>query len=178
MGPTGTGALYIGPRVTIRPWREGGTGGDSKTEIQPTDYPYFLEGGTPNIMGISGLLAGIKWVTQQGIEKIHQHENALAKKLSEGIANLPGIRMLGHQDWSKKVATVSFTIEGLEPYEMGNILDSSFAIAIRPGLHCAPYIHGAQSTFPDGAVRASLGPFNTEEDINALIGALKEVLGA
>jgi len=178
MGPTGTGALYIGPRVTIRPWREGGTGGDSKTEIQPTDYPYFLEGGTPNIMGISGLLAGIKWVTQQGIEKIHQHENALAKKLSEGIANLPGIRMLGHQDWSKKVATVSFTIEGLEPYEMGNILDSSFAIAIRPGLHCAPYIHGAQSTFPDGAVRASLGPFNTEEDINALIGALKEVVGA
>jgi len=177
MGPTGTGNLYVGPRVKIRAWREGGTGGDSKTETQPIDFPYFLEGGTPNIMGIAGLLAGLKWITEKGMENIHQQENALAKRLSESIALLPGIKLLGHQDWSKKVATVSFIVEGLEPYEMGNILDSSFAIAVRPGLHCAPNIHRGQDTFPDGAIRASLGPFNTDEDIDALISALKEVLG-
>lgn len=177
MGPTGTGNLYVGPRVKIRAWREGGTGGDSKTETQPIDFPYFLEGGTPNIMGIAGLLAGLKWITEKGMENIHQQENALAKRLSESIALLPGIKLLGHQDWSKKVATVSFIVEGLEPYEMGNILDSSFAIAVRPGLHCAPNIHRGHDTFPDGAIRASLGPFNTDEDIDALISALKEVLG-
>ncbi len=177
MGPTGTGCLYVGPKVKIRPWREGGTGGDSKTETQPTDFPFFLEGGTPNIMGIAGLLAGLKWLTGKGIGNIHQQENGLAKRLADGIAGFSGIRLLGHQNWAQKVATVSFTVAGLEPYEMGNILDSSFGIAIRPGLHCAPHIHRGQSTFPDGAIRASLGPFNSEGDIDGLINALGEVLG-
>ncbi len=177
LGPTGTGNLYVGPRVKMRAWREGGTGGDSRTETQPRDFPYFLEGGTPNIMGIAGLLAGLKWITEKSQNIIHQQENDLAKRLSESIALLPGLRLLGHQNWDKKVATVSFTVEGLEPYEMGNILDSSFDIAIRPGLHCAPQIHLAQSTFPDGAIRASLGPFNSEGDIEALIIALRQVLG-
>lgn len=176
MGPTGTGALYVGPRARIRAWREGGTGGDSTSETQPTDYPHVLEGGTPNVMGISGLLAGLRWIGEQGIERLHERENALARRLSEAIAELPGLRLLGHQDWSKKVATVSFTCEGLAPHELGSVLDASFAIALRSGLHCAPHIHGAQGSFPDGAVRASFGPFNTDADVDALVDALAEIL--
>jgi len=177
MGPPGTGALYVGPKVHLKPWREGGTGGDSKTPTQPTDFPFFLEGGTPNIMGIAGLAAGIRWVNEQPQGAQHHQENQIASKLCAELQSLPGVQILGHQDWSRKVATVSFTVEGLEPYELGGILDSSFDIAIRPGLHCAPYIHGAQHTYPDGAIRASLGPFNTQEHAEALVNALKEIVG-
>src|SRR4051794_36053233 len=81
MGPTGTGALYVGRRTKVNAWREGGTGGDSSSETQPTEYPYFLEGGTPNVLGVAGLVAGVKWVQEQGLDKIHQHEVALVERL-------------------------------------------------------------------------------------------------
>ncbi len=178
MGPPGTGALYVGPRVKLKAWREGGTGGDSKTPTQPLEFPFFLEGGTPNIMGIAGLAAGIRWVNEQPAHSVHERENALAKSLCAGLESLPGVRVLGHQDWKRKVATISFTLEGFEPYDLAGILDSSFDIAIRPGLHCAPYIHGAHNTFPDGAIRASLGPFNTAEHVEQLLSALREIVGA
>src|SRR5207302_7142413 len=71
LGPTGTGALYVGPRARVRAWREGGTGGDSSSETQPTEYPYFLEGGTPNVLGVAGLSAGVRWVTERGLDSIH-----------------------------------------------------------------------------------------------------------
>src|SRR5204862_1611602 len=73
LGPTGTGALYVGPRVLLRAWREGGTGGDSSNETQPREFPYFLEGGTPNVLGVAGLAAGIKYVQEQGVARIHAH---------------------------------------------------------------------------------------------------------
>src|SRR5262249_28087571 len=78
LGPTGTGALYGGPRARPRAWREGGTGGDSSSETQPREFPYFLEGGTPNVLGVAGLAAGVKYVMEQGVEKIHRHEVELA----------------------------------------------------------------------------------------------------
>src|SRR3954468_1260950 len=77
LGPTGTGALYVGPRARLQAWREGGTGGDSASETQPAEYPYFLEGGTPNVLGVAGLSAGVRWVTERGLESIHAHEVAL-----------------------------------------------------------------------------------------------------
>src|SRR5207249_8759422 len=73
LGPTGTGALYVGPRAEVRPWREGGTGGDSSSETQPSEFPYFLEGGTPNVLGVAGLSAGIQYVQEQGMARIHAH---------------------------------------------------------------------------------------------------------
>jgi cysteine desulfurase / selenocysteine lyase len=176
MGPTGTGALYVAPRVKINVWREGGTGGDSSSETQPTEYPYFLEGGTPNVLGVAGLSAGIQWVEAEGLAKIHAHEVGLTERLWKQLDEIGGFEVFGHRDMSRRVGTLSFRSEALPATEFGGILDQAFDIAIRPGLHCAPYIHRSLGTFPDGAVRVSPGPFNTEADIDRLAGALREIL--
>jgi cysteine desulfurase/selenocysteine lyase len=85
--------------------------------------------------------------------------------------------VFGHRDLSRRVGTLSFRSEALAAPEIGGILDQAFEIAVRPGLHCAPYIHRALGTFPDGAVRVSTGPFSSEDDIDRLAGALKEITG-
>lgn len=176
LGPTGTGALYVGPRASVKAWREGGTGGDSSSETQPREYPYFLEGGTPNVLGVAGLAAGIKYVQQHGLEQIHAHEVALIERLWRRLDEIPGIEVFGHRDMSRRVGTLSFRSETLPAAELGGILDQAFDVAIRPGLHCAPYIHRSLGTFPDGTVRVSPGLFNTNEDIDHLGRALAEIL--
>jgi cysteine desulfurase family protein len=175
LGPTGTGALYVGPRARLlRPWREGGTGGDSSSETQPREFPYYLEGGTPNVLGVAGLVAGVKYVTERGLEDIHEHEVALVERLWQGLEER-GFQVYGHRDHRRRVGTVSFRSETLCAGELGGILDAHFDIAVRPGLHCAPYIHRAIGTYPEGTVRVSPGPFNTTEDIDRLAEALGEV---
>jgi cysteine desulfurase family protein len=176
LGPTGTGALYVGPRVQVRAWREGGTGGDSASEVQPREFPYFLEGGTPNVLGVAGLAAGVRFVQLKGMEEIHQHEVMLIERLGRQLEKIPGCQVFGHGDLSRRVGTLSFRCEALSAAEIGGILDQAFEIAIRPGLHCAPYIHRALGTFPEGTVRVSPGPFNTEEDIDHLAGAVAEIV--
>jgi cysteine desulfurase / selenocysteine lyase len=176
LGPTGTGALYVGPRCRIGAWREGGTGGDSSSETQPLELPYFLEGGTPNVLGVAGLTAGIKYVQERGLEKIHSHEVALCQRLARKLEEIGGYEVFGHQDQSRRVGTLSFRSAALPATEIGGILDQAFQIAIRPGLHCAPYIHRAIGTFPDGTVRMSPGPFTTEADVDALADALAEIV--
>ena len=180
MGPTGTGALYVSPRAKVGVWREGGTGGDSASETQPTEFPYFLEGGTPNVLGVAGLAAGIQYVEQQGIETIRQHEVDLTDRLRQKLDEIGGFTVFGHADPQRRVGTLSFACtsnDALTPMVLGGILDNTFEIAIRPGLHCAPYIHRALGTFPDGAVRVSPGPFSTTADIDRLAAALAEIVG-
>jgi cysteine desulfurase family protein len=175
-GPTGTGALYVGPRANLRPWREGGTGGDSASETQPKEFPYYLEGGTPNVLGVAGLIAGIQFVEDRGLEAIHRHEVELVERLWRRLDELAGVTVYGHRDHGRRVGTVSFKSEMLPAAEIGGVLDQAFDIAIRPGLHCAPYIHRAIGTFPDGTVRVSTGPFNTADDIDRLADALGQIL--
>jgi selenocysteine lyase/cysteine desulfurase len=175
LGPTGTGALYVGPRVQVRAWREGGTGGDSSSETQPREFPYFLEGGTPNVLGVAGLAAGVKYVQERGIDRIRQHESALSERLWARLEEIGGYEVFGHRNHAQRVGTLSLRSELLPAAELGGILDQAFDIAIRPGLHCAPYIHRSLRTFPEGTVRVSTGPFNTEEDIDRLVGALGEI---
>jgi cysteine desulfurase family protein len=175
LGPTGTGALYVGPRARPRPWREGGTGGDSSSPTQPKEYPYFLEGGTPNVLGVAGLAAGVRYVQERGLDAIHAHETGLVERLWRRVENLPGYEVYGHRDHSQRVGTVSFRNESIAAAELGGILDQAFDIAVRPGLHCAPYIHRALGTFPDGTVRVSPGAFNTEAEIDQLATALAEL---
>lgn len=174
LGPTGTGALYLGPRVRIRPWREGGTGGDSSSETQPREYPYFLEGGTPNVLGVAGLAAGLHFVQQRGLQAIHAHEVNLVERLWQQLEDL-GCQVFGHRNHQQRVGTISFKHQGLAAPELGAILDEAFDIAVRPGLHCAPYIHRSLGTFPEGTIRVSPGPFNTEQDIDTLAQALREI---
>jgi cysteine desulfurase family protein len=174
-GPTGTGALYVGPRAKLRAWREGGTGGDSSSETQPTEFPYWLEGGTPNVLGVAGLAAGIRFVQEEGVEKLHAKEATLLERLWQRLNEMPDFEVFGHRDPARRVGTLSFRCAMLPAAEVGGILDHSFDIAVRPGLHCAPYIHRSLGTFPDGTVRVSPGPFNTEADVDCLAEALRQL---
>jgi cysteine desulfurase family protein len=176
-GPTGTGMLYVGPRASVRPWREGGTGGDSLTPTQPTDFPHHLEGGTPNVLGIVGLVAGLDFVEERGVEAIRKHEVELCDRLRNALAELPGFELFGHSDPARRVGTLSFRCEALPAPELGGLLDQSLNVAVRPGLHCAPYVHKALGTAPDGLVRVSPGPFSTEADIDHLADALAQITG-
>lgn len=177
-GPTGTGALYVGPRAgaSIRAWREGGTGGDSSSETQPSLYPYFLEGGTPNVLGVAGLTAGVAWVAEQGPDTLRGHEVALLQRAVDWAESAEGWRVAGRWDPAAHVGALSLIVpEALTPQDLGSILDTSFEIAVRPGLHCAPYIHRALGTFPDGTLRLSPGPFSTPEQIDTFLQALDEI---
>jgi cysteine desulfurase / selenocysteine lyase len=177
-GPTGTGALYVGPRTDglIRSWREGGTGGDSSSPTQPAELPYLLEGGTPNVLGISGLAAGVAWVAEIGPENLRQKEVALLERVVDWAQNTEGWRLAGRWDPALHVAALSLIVpESLSPQDVAAILDTSFNIAVRPGLHCAPYIHRSLGTYPQGTIRLSPGAFNTPEDILAFIDALSQI---
>ncbi len=183
LGPTGTGGLYISPTISLddlKAFREGGTGGDSSSPTQPKLFPYFLEGGTPNTVGIAGLGAATEYVIAQGPEKILAHERKLVQKIINAIDGNPKFTLYGPRGphgADTRVGTLSFNVEGYTPQELGGILDESFGIAVRPGLHCSPYAHKGIGTFPDGAVRVSPGHFNTEEQTDALISAMLEVAG-
>jgi cysteine desulfurase/selenocysteine lyase len=181
-GPTGTGALYVGPRTDgrIRPWREGGTGGDSSSPTQPAELPYLLEGGTPNVLGISGLRAGLGWVSERGPEVLRSHEISLLEPVVEWAEKRSGgWKIAGQWDPAAHVGALSLIPPpGLSPAEVGSILDVSFDIAVRPGLHCAPYLHRALGTFPQGTLRMSPGPFSTIRDIEELLQALTAVTEA
>src|SRR5262249_43945994 len=146
-------------------------------ETQPREFPYFLEGGTPNVLGVAGLSAGIRYVQEQGLEKIHAHETALVERLWRRLEELPGFEVFGHRDAARRGGGRRVRSEALPAAELGGILDQAFDTAVRPGLHCAPYIHRALGTFPEGTVRVSPGPFTTEEDIDHLAGALAEITG-
>ena len=175
LGPTGTGALYVGPRAKVGAWREGGTGGDSSSETQPPEFPYFLEGGTPNVLGVAGLSAGLKYVQERGLVDIHHHEVGLTERLWQQLEKMGGMEVFGHRDMTRRVGTLSFRCEALAAAELGGILDQAFDIAIRPGLHCAPHVHRALGTFPEGTVRVSPGAFTTAGEIDRLAEALAEI---
>jgi len=187
LGPTGTGALYVGERCPgpgdavaagrFAPFREGGTGGDSSTPTQPTLLPYYLEGGTPNTVGLAGLAAGVDHVLATPLADVLAHEQALCGRLIEAFAGDERFRVLGTTDASKRVGTVSLTVEGFDAPDVGSILDDSFEIAVRPGLHCSPYAHQRFGTLPDGAVRVSPGAFSTADEMDQLIAALGEIAG-
>jgi cysteine desulfurase / selenocysteine lyase len=175
-GPTGTGALYVGPRARLRAWREGGTGGDSSSETQPDLMPYFLEGGTPNVLGVAGLAAGVAWVAERGPETNRRHEVELLQRVVDWAGQADGWNVAGRWDPDTHVGALSLIVPPeLNPQDAGTILDTSFEIAVRPGLHCAPYIHRALGTFPQGTLRVSPGPFNTTDQIDTFIRALDEI---
>lgn len=181
-GPTGTGALYLGPRAEpmIRPWREGGTGGDSKHEVQPEEFPHRLEGGTPNVLGAAGLLAGVRWVAERKPETSWCHEVGLLTKVVDwiGAHSDAGWRVAGHWDPARHVGALSLHVpdpDVFDPQELSMMLDTSFGIAVRGGLHCAPYAHQSVGSFPHGTVRISPGAFSTSEEIDAFLRALEAI---
>ncbi|MFM7592135.1 MAG: aminotransferase class V-fold PLP-dependent enzyme, partial [Isosphaeraceae bacterium] len=136
-----------------------------------------LEGGTPNVLGLAGLKAGIEWVLERGVEANRLHEVGLLQKVVDWVGQRnEHWAIAGAWDPARHVGALSLVPPmGLLPSELGAILDTAFAIAIRPGLHCSPYIHKRLGSFPDGLVRISPGPFNTEADIEAFLNALEQI---
>ncbi len=180
LGPPGTGGLYIGPRVepsTLSPLRAGGTGLRSEDDHQPDDLPWRYESGTLNTVGVAALGAGIRWVSAEGIDQIRDREGQFTARLIAGLEGVSGVKLYrpGGAPAETQAAVVSFTIDGWDPAEIGAILDQSFEIACRTGLHCAPDACRTIGAFPQGTVRFSPGPFTTEEEIDAAIAAVSEI---
>jgi len=177
-GPQGTGGLVIGERIHEKemiPLKQGGTGSRSEFEEQPDFLPDRFESGTPNGVGIAGLLAGVQFVLERGVEQIRQRENSLTKKLIEGLKEIPHLELYGPENQKDRIATLSFNLGRLSPSDVALRLEKEFGIFCRPGLHCAPAAHRTIGTFPEGAVRFGLSVFNTEADIEVAIRAVSQI---
>ncbi len=182
LGPTGTGGLIVGERVEINPWREGGTGGDSTFPVQPAEFPHRLEGGTPNIFGIAGLREGVRLLLERGPETVLAHERELLVEFHRSVKD-PGRffwygadRTIADRHADGRVGLVSINVPGFAPAEVASILDEQFDVAVRAGLHCAPYAHKHLGTFPQGTVRLSAGFLTTKEDMQKAAAALDEII--
>ena len=181
MGPMGIGGMCVREGVEIRQTRAGGTGVKSAQRHHLYEYPYRMEYGTPNLPGIAGLYAGVTWVLDQGIERIHAREMQLWRKLRDGLREIPGMILYCADDipGQERVAVLSFNLKGLEAADTGTMLDVDYDIACRTGLHCAPMVHEHLGTDTiHGAVRFGIGPFNTEAHIDAAIAAVKDIASA
>jgi cysteine desulfurase family protein len=177
LGPTGIGGLYVRDGIEIRHTRAGGTGVRSAVRTHLSEYPYRLEYGTPNTLGISGLQAGIKWVLDQGMEKLFSQEMELTKKLRDGLKDVDGVTLYCQENLTDHISVLLCNVDGFEALNTGTILDVDYNIASRTGLHCAPLVHEQLGTTKiHGGVRFGIGPFNTEEDIQTAIEAVKEIV--
>jgi selenocysteine lyase/cysteine desulfurase len=174
-GPMGTGALYVRTGLDLDFFREGGSGFKAEEERHPAEMPFRLEGGTPNAHGYAGLLAGIEFVEKEGVEKIGRHEKELALKFADGLRDNKKVTVYSCRNRERSLGPVSLLIKGMEPADVGRIMDEKYGIACRPGLHCAPGTHKFLGTSPKGTVRFSFGFFNTTGDVEAALRAVNEV---
>jgi cysteine desulfurase/selenocysteine lyase len=175
LGPMGTGFLYVKPGLDLDPLWEGGTGSSSESMEQPETWPDRFEGGTLNAPGLAGLAEGIAEVHERGPVAIAAHKTRLMEMLYRALRELPGLILYGPANRGQCVGTLSFNVEGVTSNEVAHMLDSAYEIAVRPGLHCAPAAHQTLGSFPQGTVRVSVGPYNTEDDILTLIRAVEQI---
>jgi len=179
MGPTGIGGLCVQDHVDIRHTRAGGTGVRSAHRLHLDEYPWRLEYGTPNVMGIAGLHAGVEWIRKTGLARIHEHEMRLMRRLVDALREIPGVSMYCQDGLEDHIAVLAFNVDGFDAGNTGTILDVDHDIACRTGLHCAPRVHEQLGIDKiHGAVRFGIGPFNTDEHIDAAITAVGEIAGA
>ncbi len=176
MGPTGTGVVCVRDTVEIAITRSGGTGVRSAYPYHLEEYPYRLEYGTLNLVGIAGLRAGQEWLESQGVAKIHEREMELTRKLVDGLHGIDRVKLYHVDSLDNHIATISVNIEGIEAMDVGIMLDVDHNIAARTGLHCAPRVHQQMDTTAiHGTVRFAIGPFNTDRHIEAALAAVEEI---
>ena len=176
MGPQGTGGLAVAEGVDVAPWAMGGTGVHSFDALQPMEWPTRLEAGTLNGHGIAGLSAGLDFIEAQGgVEAIAAHERALADRFLAGVREILGITLYGSFDQPIRSAIVSLNVGDVDSAEISDALMQGWGIATRPGAHCAPLMHRALGTERQGVVRFSFGYFNTVEEVDTAIEALRDL---
>jgi cysteine desulfurase / selenocysteine lyase len=180
-GPTGTGALYIGPRAfpevaenaRIYCERRGGTGAVAPGLEMPNVLPDALEAGTPNAVGFAGLLAAIQEFSDlDHAHQAHEHEMRLTQQIIEGLQQIPGVTLYGRLSTENRTPVVLFNLEGWHPREVSAKLDADFGICTRGGVHCAPLLHQTIGTAPNGGVRVSPSSANTPAEIDTFLAAI------
>jgi cysteine desulfurase family protein len=176
-GPTGTGGMYVGEQVDIWPCRSGGTGVKSALKTQVAEYPWRMEFGTLNTMGIAGLLAAQRWIAARGgVPAIYQHEMSHARRLRDGLAAIEGVQLYCADMDRDHLPVFVFNIDGLPADKSGQLLDVEHDVITRTGLHCAPRVHEGIGTFEaDGTVRFSPGVFTTDHDVERAIDAVADI---
>ena len=175
MGPQGTGGLAVAEGIDVAPWAMGGTGVHSFDALQPLEWPTRLEAGTLNGHGIAGLLAAVEFIRETGMDAIRTHELALARRFYEGVRDVDGVHVYGDFSSSMRAPVVALNIRNEESSIIADALAEDYAIAVRAGAHCAPRMHKALGTVEQGAVRFSFGYYNTEEETDAAIAAVREL---
>ena len=170
-GPQGTGVLIVRNPDDLDSFMRGGTGSMSEKTVHPDFPPDKFEAGTPNTPGYAGLAEGVRFLLREGIENIVEQEHHLIQYLIENLLDIEEVEV--YAPYADRVATVSFNIKGATPSDVSHYLDTQWGIYIRPGLHCSPEAHKTLNTFPHGTVRFSLSCFNTREEIDIAINALK-----
>jgi len=175
LGPTGTGGLYVREGVEVRHTRFGGTGVHSAFPYHLEEYPYRLEAGTGNVLGIAGLYFAQQYLARRGIAEIYRHEMELFARLQGELEHIEGVTLHGTTSLEHRLPVLSFTIAGRDPADVGSLLDVDYNIAARTGLQCAPLIHQQMGTGERGTVRLSVGPMNERAHVDAAVEAVKEI---
>ena len=175
-GVPGTGGLFVGDRVkSLKPMLWGGTGGFSELPEMPDIFPDKFEAGTPNTPGIAALGAGVRWVMQQGVDKIRDRKSRILRVMLKRLGEIPGVKLFGPTDEADRGATIPFTLDEVKPQKVAQLLWKRYKIAVRAGLHCAPHIHQDLGA-PGGTVRFSFGALNSIEDAHTAAQALQELV--
>ncbi len=181
MGPQGTGGIVWNPQFAAqcRPLCDGGTGSFSHVETQPEAMPDRFESGTQNLPGIAGLSAALQWLSATGIDAIRRHENELCSRLLKGLKSMDGLTLYGLPEVvdKKRLAVCAVNFEGIDNGILAAEM-SSRGLEARPGLQCSPWGHKTLGCFPQGALRLSLGYFNTEDQVDEALTIIQDSLKA
>jgi len=177
LGLPGTGGLFLRSGLELEPLREGGNGLNSESLEQPITRPERYESGTPNMIGLAGLLAGVEYLSDTGIDKIREHEIKLNQQLMEQFKKIDGVIIHGPEA-DKKVAITSISLKELDTTEVGQMLGKKFGIMVRTGIHCSPLIHKNLPSKEKGTIRFSLGWANTQQDVEMAANAVRDIAQA
>ncbi len=178
LAPTGIGGCYVSEGVEVKHTRAGGTGVRSAYPYHLDEYPYRLEVGTPNTLGILGLHEAQRYIAERGMGEIYRHEMELFSTLHGALEDIAGVTLHGTTRLSDRLPVLSLTVEGWDPADVGILLDGDHNIACRTGLQCAPLIHEQMGTAPRGTVRLSVGPMNIAPDIEQAINGMRAIAAA
>ncbi|RGH39759.1 aminotransferase class V-fold PLP-dependent enzyme [Firmicutes bacterium AM41-5BH] len=174
-GPQGTGGIYVRNGIKIRPLKRGGSGVDTYNHNHPEQMPTALEAGTLNGHGIAGLNAALKYVEEKGMDVIKEVALQRAWQFYDGIKEIPGVAIYGDFSKRERCPIVSFNLYDYDSAEVSDELLMSYGISTRAGGHCAPLMHESLHNAKQGAVRFSFSHFNTKEEVEIAIRAVREL---